>query len=125
MDRPYYTLKVITTSKLTNSIAFDLAIIWGLRAECRRPTVEQYKHPLRKGVLTTYSKFTFTSYIATLLKSYFGMDVFFVNLLHTFRTPFLKNTSRWLLLCMCIKALCKMFHLITKKLMLIPLIGKD
>ena len=58
-------------------------------------------HPkvsLEKGVLKICSKFTGELPCkATLLKSHVGMGVP-VDFLHIFRTPFLKNTSGWLLL---------------------------
>ena len=56
-------------------------------------------HPevsLEKGVLKICSKFTGELPCkATLLKLRVGVSV---NFLHVFRTPFLKNTSGWLLL---------------------------
>ena len=62
-------------------------------------------HPevfFRKGVLKIYSKFTgedlCQSVISESRKSHFGMGVSPLNLLHIFRTPFPRNTSRWLLL---------------------------
>ena len=73
------------------------------------PSTNRSSHPgvfLGKGVLKIYSKFTgehpcrssiSMKLHATLLKSHFGMGVP-VNLLHIFRTPFLKNTSGGLFL---------------------------
>ena len=61
----------------------------------------------RKGVLKICSKFTgeqlcrseiSTKLQTTLLKSHFSMDVLLLNLVHIFKTPFLKSTSGWLLL---------------------------
>ena len=57
---------------------------------------------LGKCVLKTYSKFTgehlCQSVISINLKIILRYGCFPVNLLHIFRTPFLKNTSGWLLL---------------------------
>ena len=52
----------------------------------------------------TYAEAVIKVSKATLLKSHFGMGVLLKNLLHIFRTPFLKSTSGRLLLkvfCFC------------------------